>query len=175
ASHKEALSVRRAAPNYPHVTVVPNAVKVAAYAGSFGLAEPDSMVFTGALTYAPNLDAARFLVEAVFPKVVQRVPTARLRISGRLSDTTPRSLLATRPGVEFTGHVADIRPVIAQSSVAVVPIRIGGGTRLKILEAMALGTPVVATAKGAEGLDVHHGRELLIADDAPCLAEAVVQ
>jgi len=71
--------------------------------------------------------------------------------------------------------VADIRPVIAQSSVAVVPIRIGGGTRLKILEAMALGTPVVATAKGAEGLDVHHGRELLIADDAPCLAEAVVQ
>src|SRR5215813_2610182 len=90
-SHEEALSVRRAAPDYPHVTVVPNAVKVAAYAGSFGLAEPDSMVFTGALTYAPNLDAARFLVEAVFPKVVQRVPTARLRISGRLSDTTPRS------------------------------------------------------------------------------------
>jgi glycosyltransferase involved in cell wall biosynthesis len=172
-SSTEAINVRHAAPQYDRLAVVPNAVDVSEYAGEFGPVEPDTMVFTGSATYAPNLDAARFLVDSVLPLVAEQAPTAQLRITGHIPRDAQR-LLAQRPGVVLTGHVPDIRPVVARSAVSVAPIRSGGGTRLKILEAMALGTPVVATLKGAEGLDVRDGHNILLADDAQSFAAAVL-
>jgi len=171
-SGQEAANARRAVPGYERFAVVPNAVDLDTYAGDFGRVEPDTLVFTGALTYEPNLDAARYLADEIVPKVLEHVPGARLRISGRAPDDGLRHL-SNRPGVELTGHVPDIRPLLARSAVSVVPIRSGGGTRLKILEAMALGTPVVATSKGAEGLEVHDGHDILLADDARSFADAV--
>ncbi len=173
-SESEAIRVRRATPRYDRVVVVPNAVEASSYEGDYGPVEPRTLVFNGAVTYAPNLDAARFLVESIFPLVLSEVPAARLRITGRIP-TPHMARLSGRPGVELTGYVDNIQSVVARSSVSVVPIRFGGGTRLKILEAMAIGTPVVATRKGAEGLYVQHERDILLADDASRFAECVVR
>jgi polysaccharide biosynthesis protein PslH len=172
ASLPEALNVLRAAPSYEHLEVVPNAVDLGSYQRNFGPFERTALIFSGTLSYAPNQDAVRFLAREVFPAVAERVLAAHLRITGRVPDSM-RSY--SGPGVQFTGYVPDVRPLVARSAVSVAPIRFGGGTRLKILEALALGTPVVATTKGAEGLEVEHGQNILMADDAASFAECVVR
>jgi glycosyltransferase involved in cell wall biosynthesis len=115
---------------------------------------------------------AYFLSE-IFPLVRARVPQTRLRVTGRTQGVD----LARLPldGVELTGYVDDVRPVVAGSMAAVTPLRLGGGTRLKILEAMALGVPVVSTPKGVEGLDVQPGEHLLLGRTPAEFAEAVVR
>jgi len=168
----EAVNVRRAAPNYEHIEVLPNAVDVASYSGNFGPVEPTAMIFSAALSYAPNQDAVRFLMSDIYPAVAERMPGAKLRITGRVPETMR---WRSGGGVQFTGYVSDIQALVARSAVAVAPIRFGGGTRLKILEALALGTPVVATTKGAEGLEVSHGQNILLADDAAPFAESVLR
>jgi sugar transferase (PEP-CTERM/EpsH1 system associated) len=173
-SDLEAANVHQASPAYDRVEVVPNAIDLDQYRGDFGATEPETLVFSGALTYRPNLDAALFFLDAIYPEIRTRVPGVRLRITGRQPDSLPRFLL-DEPGVELTGYLPDIRPTIARSCVSVVPLRSGGGTRLKILEAMALGTPVVSTKKGAEGLDATPGLHLLVADEPAAFADAVVQ
>jgi glycosyltransferase involved in cell wall biosynthesis len=102
------------------------------------------------------------------------VPQARLRITGR-TEGVDLGGLKLDEAVELTGYVDDIRPVVAGSSLAVIPLRIGGGTRLKVLEAMALGTPVVSTPKGIEGLDVQPGEHLLVGATPAEFAEAVIR
>jgi glycosyltransferase involved in cell wall biosynthesis len=143
------------------------------YDGDFGSIEPESLVFPGALTYKANLWAVEFFLAQVFPAVKAQRPGVKLYITGR-TDGVPVDDLPLQDGVIFTGYLDDVRPRVACSPVCVVPMTVGGGTRLKILEAMALGTPVVSTSKGAEGLDVVHGQDILIADDAGDFARAVL-
>jgi glycosyltransferase involved in cell wall biosynthesis len=173
ASQHEQAHVQAIAPKYPNLVVIPNAVDVASYSGDFGAVQPTSLVFSGSLTYQPNADAVRYLLSEIYPLIQQAQPDAVLRITG---DTGQLDLhtLGRIGGVQFTGHVKDVRPFVASSSVSVVPLRLGGGTRFKILEAMALGTPVVSTFKGAEGLEVTDGEDILLADDPREFSERVV-
>jgi sugar transferase (PEP-CTERM/EpsH1 system associated) len=174
ASKAEKELVRRIAPDALPLAVVPNGVDVQAYVGDFGLSQADSLIFSGALSYSANFEAMDFFLSKVYPLIKSRCPGVTLRITGR-TDGVPLDRLPQQRGVSFTGYLDDVRPAIARSAVSVVPLRQGGGTRLKILEAMALGTPVVSTAKGAEGLEVTPGRDILIADEPNEFADAVVR
>jgi len=150
--------------------VVPNAVDLDEFAPVSG-GNGNDILFFGA-DFSPNADALRFYADEVFPEVLRQRPSARLVVVGGCA-----SALADRKrdGVELVGPVAEVRPYIAAASVVIAPLRIGGGTRLKILEAMAMARPVVATRVGAEGIDATPGRELLIADDAPGLARETLR
>jgi glycosyltransferase involved in cell wall biosynthesis len=165
------LTVR---PGYGPIAVIPNGVDIAHHTGAFGAPEAGALIYSGALTYGANFDAMEFFLREVFPRIRADWPTAQLAITGKLNGV-PVERLPACEGVTFTGYLNDIRPAVARSWVSVVPVREGGGTRLKILEALALGTPVVATRKGAEGLDLTPGRDLLIADDPAEFAAAVVR
>ena len=128
-------------------------------------------VFVGSFHYLPNLDAARWMAKAIAPELRRLDPSATLRLVG---DGPPEmSRLARVDGVSWTGAVADTGPELRGASVALVPLRAGSGTRVKILEAWAHGVPVVSTPLGAEGLDAHDGEDLLLAAGAPALAAAV--
>jgi len=116
------------------------------------------------LTYSANYDAMRFFLDEIWHRIKSVEPSTRLQITGR-TDGVDLSGLALGDGAGLTGYLPDISPAVAGAWACVVPLRIGGGTRLKVLEAMALGTPVIATRKGAEGLDVTAEENILIADD----------
>jgi sugar transferase (PEP-CTERM/EpsH1 system associated) len=131
------------------------------------------VVFVGSMDWLPNQDAATYFVSEVLPLIRREVP-ARFVIVGRNPPAAIRRLEADRH-VHVTGTLADVRPPMAEAQVCVVPIRIGGGTRIKIFEAMAMGKAVVSTTVGAEGLPVTHGRDILIADDPPTFARHVIQ
>lgn len=173
-SQQEKANVLSITPQCRHVLVVPNGIDPEQYKGDFGAPQPDTLVYPGALTYSANFDAMEFFLGQVFVLIQARQPETVLRITGK-TDGVPVERLPLRDGVVLTGYLDDVRPTVAQSWVCVVPLRLGGGTRLKILEAMALGTPVVSTSKGAEGLDVTPGEDILIADTAAEFADAVLQ
>jgi glycosyltransferase involved in cell wall biosynthesis len=136
---------------------------------------PGQIVFVGSLDWRPNLDAVRLLLERIFPEVRKREASARLCLVGR---NPPRWLYretSMRPGVELHADLPDVRPFLHRSTVMAVPLRIGGGSRLKILEALACGLPVVSTRVGAEGLCLEPGRHLKVVEDIDAMAEALVQ
>jgi len=157
-----------------HSAVVPNGLDLSFYNGDFGVPRPGTLIFSGSLTFHLNLWAIQFFLRDIYPLIQQRYPQAVLRITGR-TDGVPLDKLPDAEGVILTGYLDDIRPAIAQSWVSVVPLTMGGGTRLKILEAMALGTPVVSTSKGAQGLEVTNGMDILIADEPTEFADAVLR
>jgi glycosyltransferase involved in cell wall biosynthesis len=126
------------------------------------------------MDWLPNEDAMVWFCRDVLPLVRRAVPAVRLSIVGR-TPTPAVMRLAADAGVHVTGRVDDVRPYMRAAAVYVVPLRIGGGTRLKIFEAMAMGQAVVSTTVGAEGLAVTHGRDVLLADGAPDFARSVVQ
>jgi len=163
-SQQENNILRTIAPDYASVAVIPNGTDVSFYTGDFGQPQPDTLIFSGALTYSANFDAVAFFLREVLPLIRKEKPRTILRITGNTMGV-PLVKLPQPEGVFFTGYLDDVRSLVAQSWACVVPIRKGGGTRLKILEAMALGTPVVSTTKGAEGLDVTHGEHILTAGD----------
>jgi hypothetical protein len=134
---------------------------------------PGALIHPGSLTFAPNFEAMEFFLNDIFPRIRAAQPEATMTITGGYRGVPIQRLPPAK--VTLTGQVPDIRPLIARSEVCVVPLLQGGGTRLKILEAMALGTPVVSTSKGAEGIDATHGEHLLIADDAPTFARHVLE
>jgi polysaccharide biosynthesis protein PslH len=138
-------------------------------------AEPERahMVFTGSMDWLPNEDGMTYFCREILPKIRRAEPEATLSIIGRAPTPAVRAL-ADVPGVEVTGRVDDVRPHIARGAVYVVPLRIGGGTRLKIFEAMAMAKAVVSTTVGAEGLPVTTGRDIEIADEPSRFAHAVV-
>jgi sugar transferase (PEP-CTERM/EpsH1 system associated) len=173
ASQREQANVCGLVPDRYPVAVIPNGLDLEAYAGDFGRSQPNTLIFSGALSYCPNFEAMDFFLHQVYPLIKAHCPGVTLRITGQADSATTGRLPADE-GVIFTGYLPDIRPYVAQSSVCVVPLLTGGGTRVKILEAMALGTPVVATSKGAEGLDASPGRDLLIADTPAQFAEHVL-
>jgi sugar transferase (PEP-CTERM/EpsH1 system associated) len=137
-------------------------------------AEAPELVFTGSMDWLPNEDAMVFFCASILPLIRRRVPDVRLTIVGR-SPTPVVAKLADAAGVRVTGRVDDVRPYMRDGAVYVVPLRIGGGTRLKIFEAMAMGKAVVSTAIGAEGLPVRDGEHLLLTDDPAAFADAVVR
>jgi sugar transferase (PEP-CTERM/EpsH1 system associated) len=131
------------------------------------------IIFVGSMDYHANVDGAVSFARDVWPGLHARHSELIFTIVGR--DPTPEvRALATDPGVEITGTIDDVRPFYREALAAVVPLKVGGGSRLKILEAMAAGVPVVSTALGAEGLDVHDDADILIADSNEQLAEGIV-
>jgi sugar transferase (PEP-CTERM/EpsH1 system associated) len=137
--------------------------------------EPDSLVFTGSMDWLPNEDAIQFFTREIMPLVRERVPGVRLTIVGRTPYASLVKLAARDPAIVVTGRVEDVRPYMERAAAYVVPIRVGGGTRLKIYEALAMEKPVVSTTVGAEGLRLKDGEDLLIADAPRDFAAAVVR
>jgi glycosyltransferase involved in cell wall biosynthesis len=173
-SEVERQHLRRLVGGHPPTVVIPNAIDRAAYVGDFGSPEPKTLVWCGSMNYAPNYEAVKYYLDHIHPRVAEAVPGVRLRITGRLDQVDVRPFQAM-PGVEIVGHVPDVRPMIARSWASIVPIRSGGGTRLKILESMALGSPVVSTTKGAEGLEVVDGENILLADSPEGFARRAIE
>ncbi len=148
-----------------NVTEVPTGVDIEYFARPGENPQIADLVFVGSMDWLPNVDGVTHFVREVLPLIRRRKPDCKFAIVGR---TPPESILAlgrTVPGVLVTGTVKDVRPYMWGASVSVVPLRIGGGTRLKIYEAMAAGLPVVSTTVGAEGLDVHPPDDIRIADE----------
>jgi glycosyltransferase involved in cell wall biosynthesis len=133
-----------------------------------------NLVFVGSMSYRPNVDAAEFFVRQVLPRIAREVPDVTLSIVGAAPAPSVKRL-AQDPRVRVTGLVDDVRPYYAAAAASVVPLRIAGGVRMKILEALALGSPVVSTAIGAEGLELEDGRDLLIADTPEQFADAAIR
>jgi polysaccharide biosynthesis protein PslH len=155
------------------ITVVPTGVDLQQYKPEPSSQPTEPLVmFVGAMDWEPNVDAVEYFCGEVWPLVLADVPDARFRIVGR----NPRRqvLQLASDAIEVTGSVPSVADHLRQAAVVVVPLRIGGGTRLKIYEAMAAGKAVVSTSVGAEGLDVHPGHDILFADDAQALAQGVV-
>jgi len=145
---------------------------VPALEGQAGPGEID-LVFTGKMDFRPNVDGVLWFSQEVLPLIRRESPGTGLWVVGK--DPHPRlSVMAADPAVELTGRVEDVRPYVAAAGVYVIPLRIGGGTRLKVLEAMAMGKAIVSTALGCEGFDLVPGQELVVADTPAAFAGAVV-
>jgi glycosyltransferase involved in cell wall biosynthesis len=170
-SERDEDIVRREMPGL-RTAVVPNAVDVEFFRTSRAnnVEEPRTVLFFGRLDYHPNLDGLRFFLNDIFPRLRARHPDVRLRIVGL---SIPEIAARAGAGVEVVGLVDDIRPHLDRASVVVAPLRIGGGTRFKILEAMAMEKAVVSTSVGAEGIDARDGTEILVADAPDCFAAHV--
>jgi glycosyltransferase involved in cell wall biosynthesis len=171
ASEKERTLLASVAPDFHAVEVIQNCINLGDYAQVPRDPQPGSLIFTGSFRYVANHEAMSWFLQEVFPLIQARLPDTKLTITGDHCDLP----LPPAPNVTLTGFVDDVWSLIAGSWISVAPLRSGGGTRVKILEAMALGTPVVATSKGAEGLDVRHGEHILIADTPERYASAVIQ
>jgi polysaccharide biosynthesis protein PslH len=159
--------------NGDRVTVVPTGVDLAQYKPDPNPAEPAPLVtFVGAMDWEPNVDGVEYFCSEVWPATKAEVPGARFRIVGR--NPVRRVQKWASESIEVTGRVPSVIEHLRESAVVIVPLRIGGGTRLKIYEAMAAAKAVVSTTVGAEGLDVHNGRDIILADDARAFSQAVV-
>lgn len=157
------------------ISVVPTGVDLAEYAvvGHDGNSQDDGMVlFLGSMDWEANIDGVDYFCRDIWPAVCSAVPAAKLCVVGRNPHT--RVTKWASDSVEITGRVDSVLPYLQQAAVFVVPLRIGGGTRLKIYEAMAAGKAVVSTTVGAEGLDVHHGQDIVLADTEEDFAKAVI-
>lgn len=137
--------------------------------------EPCNLVFTGSMDWIPNEDAIIYFAEKILPQISRRLPLVTLTVVGRNPSRRLKAIAESNKQIKITGRVDDVRPYIESASAYVVPLRVGGGTRLKIYEAMAMGKPVISTTIGAEGLPVADGKDLLIADEPEAFAGAVVR
>lgn len=171
-SAPDKVALRDVWPNAP-ITVIPNGVDLAAYTRFSGPSQPFDLLFTGKMDFRPNIDAVLWFGQQVLPQIQARRPHTTFAIVGQRPH--PRlDVLRDMPGITITGYVDDVRPYIAGAAVYVAPLRVGGGTRLKLLEAMAMGRAIVSTTVGAEGFPVVNGQELLLADTPGSFAKAVL-
>jgi polysaccharide biosynthesis protein PslH len=173
-SASEKALIERVTNSQRPLWVIPNGVDAAACAGDYGPPTPDSLIYAGSLTYQPNYDAVSYFLAAMFPAILQERPATHLTVTGS-SEGVPLERLPASNHWHLAGYLPDVRPTIARSWASIVPLRQGGGTRLKILESLALGTPVIATSKGAEGLDLRDGEEILLADEPAAFVKAVLR
>jgi len=168
---------QRVLQNLPAVrsVVVPNAADLEHYRPRPGDPSPDgrTVLFFGLLSTLPNIDGVRWLTREIWPQVLRARPDARLKILGK--DAPPEVEALAGPTVEVTGFVSDLRPHLASAAAVVVPLRLGGGTRLKIVEAMAMARPIVSTTLGAEGIEARSDQHLLLADTPVAFAADVVK
>jgi glycosyltransferase involved in cell wall biosynthesis len=155
--------------------VIPNAADVDFYKPRPTDPQPDgrTIVFFGLMSYMPNIDGATWFIQEIWPRIADANPDARCKIIG--GSPSPQLLALAGPRIEFTGFVPDLRPHLAEAAAVIVPLRLGGGTRLKIVEAMAMGKAMVSTTLGAEGIDAVPGREILIEDQPDAFADAVAR
>jgi glycosyltransferase involved in cell wall biosynthesis len=170
-SEQERELVLQYFPTVENIMVVPNCVNLADYRDIQAEPKPNSLVFTGSFRYRTNYEAMLWFIAEVFPLVLEQIPDAQLIITGEHANFP----LPSRKNVTLAGYVDDVRSLIASSTVAIAPLWSGGGTRLKILEAMAIGTSVVATSKGAEGLEARSGEHLFVADDPIEFSNCVIK
>jgi glycosyltransferase involved in cell wall biosynthesis len=173
-SAPEQKILSQVAVGYNRVYQVPNGVDVRWLQPGLAEAQPGALIYTGSLTFRANYDAVRYFLNEIYPLIQAQSPQVSLKVTGSVEGVDLSSLPA-REGVTFTGFLPDIRPVVASAWACVTPLRMGGGTRLKILEAMALGTPVISTTLGAEGLQVTPGEDILVADTPQAFADQVVR
>ena len=171
-SQDDAARARAVLPSV-RAAVIPNAVDVEHFRPRRDLERPDAstVVFFGTLNYFPNQDAMLYFLREVWPVLERSHPRARLKVIG--PQPTPEVLAYQGPRVEVAGLVPDLRPHLAEAACVIAPLRVGGGTRFKILEAMAMGKAIVSTTVGAEGIGAVPGRDLLIADEPASFASAV--
>jgi sugar transferase (PEP-CTERM/EpsH1 system associated) len=155
------------------IHVIPNGVDLDFFAPGTAEPEPSSMVFCGLMGYSPNDEGMTWFLDRVFPLIQREVPQARITIVG----SGPSMALQRRASdaVTITGYVTDVRPHVARGEVYVVPLLVGGGTRLKALEAMAMRKPIVTTGVGCEGIDLRQEESALFADSPEAFAGAVVR
>jgi glycosyltransferase involved in cell wall biosynthesis len=157
-----------------HATALPTGVNIEYFRPQHVQPRPGNVVFVGSMDWYPNQDGIAWFVREVYPHILREVGNASLTVVGRNPSPRLRELQANEPSVEVTGTVSDVRPYLAHAEVVIVPLRIGGGTRLKIFEAMAMARAVVSTSLGAQGLPVVPGREILLEDTPEGFARAVV-
>ncbi|MCQ3979107.1 MAG: hypothetical protein DPW09_37275, partial [Anaerolineae bacterium] len=169
-SDREKQLLTQAIPSYKTVEVIPNCINLADYREVKAVPQANHLIFTGSFRYSANYDAMTWFLQEVYPSLLSQVPEVRLTITGDHANLP----LPPAPHVTLTGFVEDVQSLVASAWISLAPLRVGGGTRLKILEAMALRTPVVATSKGAEGLEAKSGQHLLIADTPQEYAEAII-
>ena len=156
------------------LTVIPTGVDVEYFQPLEVEETPHSLVFTGSMDWLPNEDAILYFLDEIFPLIVQKVPGVVLEVVGRKPSRKLQARAERERNVTLTGWVDDIRPYVARGAVCIVPLRIGGGTRLKIFEAMAMAKPVVSTSVGAEGLPVSSGQNIVLADTPEDFADRVI-
>ena len=155
-----------------HISVVPTGVDLKKFQYDANHRPAGSeVVFTGSMDWEANIDGVEFFCKEVWPQVLAQVPSARFLIVGRRPNQRVKDLASDT--VEVTGTVPAIEEYLRRASVFVVPLRIGGGTRIKIYEGMAVGKATVSTTIGAEGLDVTHGKDIILADDPKAFADAI--
>jgi glycosyltransferase involved in cell wall biosynthesis len=170
----DAMVIGRDAPSAAAL-VIPNGADLSTFVPTGRpKAKDPTLLYVGAMHYYPNADAVTLFFEAMYERIRQAVPDVKVQIVGHAPPPDIQRL-GRLPGVEVTGSVTDVRPYYEEATVFIVPLRLGGGTRLKIIEAMAMGLPAVSTTVGAEGLAVHPGEDILIADDPASFAESVLR
>lgn len=169
---EQELAQRVCPPSLP-VRIVPNGADLVTLRQVQATPQPGTLIYSGALSYYANYDAVHYFLAEIFPLILAQAPATRLLVTGSTAGVAFDQLPQT-PNVHFTGYLESVWPAVAGSWVSIVPLRLGGGTRLKIIESLALGTPVVATTKGAEGLGLTAGVEITIADTPQLFAEKVL-
>jgi sugar transferase (PEP-CTERM/EpsH1 system associated) len=156
------------------LTVIPTGVDLDYFQPVLGEEAANSLVFIGSMDWLPNEDAILYFVDSIFPLIKQQCPEVSLEVVGRSPSRKLQALAEREKSMRLTGRVEDVRPFVARCSMSIVPLRIGGGTRLKIFEAMAMSKAVVSTSVGAEGLPVRTGENILLADTPHDFAHCVV-
>jgi glycosyltransferase involved in cell wall biosynthesis len=155
-----------------NTSVIPNAADVEYFEPR--LTDPPvdvhTIVYFGLLSTVPNIDGVRYFIQEIWPRIARAHPDARFKVIG--GGLSPSLQALAGPRIEFTGFVPDLRPHLASAAAIVVPLRLGGGTRLKIVEGMAMGKAIVSTSLGAEGIDAAGGRDLFIEDEPAAFADA---
>ncbi len=169
ADRDELLSLN---PSLP-VEIVPNGIDLDFFQPASAPREPHTLLFTGNYEYAPNLDAALRLARAIFPCVQQRIPDAKLWIVGNAPPPELQALASD--AITVTGQVPDLRDYLSRATVFVCPLRLGAGIKNKLLEALVMGCPVIATPLSADGIAVRDGQDALIAETDPQIADAVLR
>jgi glycosyltransferase involved in cell wall biosynthesis len=159
---------------YPGVrtAVVPNAVDTDYFGPADGPVDPESMVFVGMMNYRPNADGVLWFAAEVLPRIRSRRPSATLTVVGGGAPSSVRKLGG--PRVTLTGRVDDVRPFMARAGVVITPLRAGGGTRHKVLDALSMGKAVVSTTLGAEGIEVVNREHLIMVDDPDEMADRIL-
>ena len=171
-SERDISVFEKSVPGVPKF-LIPNGVDANYFYPKKVKSKPHSLVFVGMMKYVPNYDGINFFLDEIFPKILTVYPDATITIIGK---NPPKSITKrANRNIIVTGFVEDTRPYIQESSVYVVPLRMGGGTRLKVIEALAMKIPLVTTSIGCEGIDISHGESALIADDPQEFANAVMK
>ena len=174
ASNKDAIQTQKVLAKPPEVLVVPNGVDTDLFLRKGDMSKANVAIFCGSMDITMNQDAVLHFCRNILPTVKKKVPDVQFVVVGRNPPLIIRNLSRIK-GVRITGTVEDVRPFYEQARVMVAPLRLGGGTKLKITEAMAMRVPIVSTTIGCQGIDAQSGKHLWIADPVDCFAEKVIQ